>query len=86
MFATAAPLPLALATLVAGCAPATVVVVGVALVAASELAPPMDPENPTGWTPSVAAAQFAMSFSSSHVQPQCKTSGKPSTGFPLGNS
>ena len=64
--APAAPLPL---VLVAGRAPATAVavVVVVALAAAAEIsvvgpAPPMDPENPTGWTPPVAAAQTGAKF------------------------
>ena len=64
LFVAAAPLPLALAALATERAPATVAAAAAAAwisVVVAEPAPPMDPENhPKGWTPSVAAAQFAL--------------------------
>ena len=66
LFVAAAPLPLALATLATERAPATVAAEAAAaevaaaaawiFVVVAEPAPPMDPENPRGWTPLAAAA------------------------------
>ena len=59
LFVAAAPLPLALGALATERAPAIVAAAAMAAlisVVVAEPAPPMDTENPRGWTPFAAAA------------------------------